>query len=235
MDISVPRPRRSSVWPNGEFASTRPVRTAPWTLTSHASFFTGRWPHELDIKWLTPLRKNFPMLAEYLAAHGYATAGIVSNAAYCSYDTGLDRGFTHYEDYVLERTQLSSNVRHRRGGSQDASSFSGLRHDIGPHACDARMAAAVVPIPDSKRCGIDQSRISRLARPPARSRTALLRLSQLPRCPYAVRGSVGARLTASAGSPRPTMNCGSFTTSGRRIDKLQLPRHYLTTGAGLLR
>ena len=21
---------------------------------------------------------------------------------YCSYDTGLDRGFTHYEDYVLE-------------------------------------------------------------------------------------------------------------------------------------
>lgn len=74
---------------------------APWTLMSHASFFSGRWPHELDIKWLTPLRKNVPMLAEYLAARGYATAGLVSNAAYCSYDTGLDRGFTHYEDYVL--------------------------------------------------------------------------------------------------------------------------------------
>src|SRR4029077_8248801 len=32
---------------------------------------------------------------------GYATAGLVANV-YCSYDTGIDRGFTHYEDYVLE-------------------------------------------------------------------------------------------------------------------------------------
>ena len=79
---------------------------APWTLMSHASFFTGRWPHELDIKWQTPLRKNFPMLAEYLAARGYATAGLVSNATYCSYDTGLDRGFTHYEDYVLDKSNI---------------------------------------------------------------------------------------------------------------------------------
>jgi arylsulfatase A-like enzyme len=77
--------------------------TAPWTLMSHASFFTGRWPHELDVDWLTPLRRNYPMLAEHLGAHGYATAGFVSNAQYCSYDTGLDRGFTHYEDYVLEK------------------------------------------------------------------------------------------------------------------------------------
>jgi arylsulfatase A-like enzyme len=77
--------------------------TAPWTLMSHASFFTGRWPHELDVEWLTPLRKNFKMLAEYLGARGYATAGFVSNVMYCSSDTGLDRGFTHYEDYLLEK------------------------------------------------------------------------------------------------------------------------------------
>jgi arylsulfatase A-like enzyme len=77
--------------------------TAPWTLISHASIFTGRWPHELDVEWLTPLRKNYPMLAEYMGARGYATAGFVSNVMYCSYDTRLDRGFTHYEDYVLEK------------------------------------------------------------------------------------------------------------------------------------
>jgi arylsulfatase A-like enzyme len=76
--------------------------TAPWTLPSHASMFTGRWPHELAVQWLTPLRGNFPTLAEYLGAHGYATAGFVANH-YCSYDTGLDRGFTHYEDYLLDR------------------------------------------------------------------------------------------------------------------------------------
>jgi arylsulfatase A-like enzyme len=76
--------------------------TAPWTLPSHASMFTGRWPRELAVKWLTPLQGNFPTLAEYLGAHGYATAGFVANH-YCSYDTGLDRGFTHYEDYLLEQ------------------------------------------------------------------------------------------------------------------------------------
>lgn len=77
--------------------------TAPWTLPSHASMFTGRWPHELGLKWATPLGGNAATLAEYLGSHGYATAGFVANTLYCSYDTGLDRGFTHYEDYVLER------------------------------------------------------------------------------------------------------------------------------------
>jgi hypothetical protein len=76
---------------------------APWTLASHASFFTGRWPHELGVQWLTPWQGNFPTLAEYLGARGYATAGFVANAGYCSYETGLARGFTHYEDYVLAR------------------------------------------------------------------------------------------------------------------------------------
>ena len=76
---------------------------APWTLASHATFFTGRWSHELGVQWMAPLRGNFPTLAEYLGAHGYATAGFVANAGYCSYDTGLDRGFTHYEDYVVAR------------------------------------------------------------------------------------------------------------------------------------
>jgi arylsulfatase A-like enzyme len=76
---------------------------APWTLASHASFFTGRWPHELDVEWSTPLQTDFPMLAEYMGAQGYATAGMVANINYCSSETGLDRGFTQYEDYTLRK------------------------------------------------------------------------------------------------------------------------------------
>ena len=53
-----------------------------------------------------PAGRQFPTLAEYLGAHGYATAGFVGNTLYCSYDTGLDRGFTHYEDYVLDLHRL---------------------------------------------------------------------------------------------------------------------------------
>jgi arylsulfatase A-like enzyme len=75
--------------------------TAPWTLPSHASLFTGRWPHELGVEWMTPLTTRSPTLAEYLGSRGYATAGFAANTLFCSYDTGLDRGFTHYEDYEL--------------------------------------------------------------------------------------------------------------------------------------
>jgi arylsulfatase A-like enzyme len=74
---------------------------APWTLASHATLFTGRWPHELDVKWMYPLRGDVPTLAEYLGTRGYATAGFVGNTFYCAYDSGLDRGFTHYQDYIL--------------------------------------------------------------------------------------------------------------------------------------
>ena len=75
--------------------------TAPWTLASHASMFTGRWPHELDAKWMRPMRGDFRTLAEYLGSLGYATFGFVGNTFYCAYDSGLDRGFTEYRDYVL--------------------------------------------------------------------------------------------------------------------------------------
>ena len=82
---------------------------APWTLASHATMFTGRWPHELDVEWPCPLREDVPTLAEHLGSLGYATAGFVGNTLYCSYDGGLDRGFTHYEDYVLDTLSAAAD------------------------------------------------------------------------------------------------------------------------------
>jgi arylsulfatase A-like enzyme len=75
--------------------------TTSWTLQSHASMFTGRWPHEVSAGWLTPLDDAFPTLAEYLGSRGYATAGFVANYTYCAFDSGLARGFTEYRDYVF--------------------------------------------------------------------------------------------------------------------------------------
>jgi hypothetical protein len=94
--------------PNLDRPAQRGVRfdkaraAAPWTLASHANMFTGRWPHELGVQWSCPLRDDVPTLAEYLGSLGYATAGFAGNTFYCSYDSGLTRGFTHYEDYVLD-------------------------------------------------------------------------------------------------------------------------------------
>jgi arylsulfatase A-like enzyme len=75
--------------------------TSSWTLPSHASFFTGRWPHELSAGWFTRLDATHPTLAEYLGSRGYATAGFVANLPYVGADTGLERGFTRYQDYIF--------------------------------------------------------------------------------------------------------------------------------------
>jgi arylsulfatase A-like enzyme len=83
---------------------------APWTLASHANLFTGRWPHELAIEWMSPLRGDVPTLAEYLGSLGYATAGFAGNTLYCAYDSGLNRGFTHYQDYVLDGLNAARTV-----------------------------------------------------------------------------------------------------------------------------
>lgn len=77
------------------------IAPASWTLPSHASMFTGRYPHQLSTDWWGPLDDREPTLAEALRDRGYATSGFVANTRYCSRPTGLARGFVHYEDFPL--------------------------------------------------------------------------------------------------------------------------------------
>jgi len=80
--------------------------TAPWTLPTHASMFTGHWHHELSADWDSPLDDADPTIAEALARAGYATAGIVANPAYTTWEFGIDRGFAHWEDYRATPGQI---------------------------------------------------------------------------------------------------------------------------------
>lgn len=75
------------------------MSTAPWTLASHASAFTGLHTQELGAEWRTPLQTHAPTLAEYLGAHGYRTAGFVANLIATSRESGLARGFSLYDDF----------------------------------------------------------------------------------------------------------------------------------------
>jgi len=82
------------------------ISTAPWTLPSHASMFTGRYHYEMSADWLTPLDGADATLAEVLSDRGYMTGGFVANLEYCSSATGLARGFSHYEDYPVLLSDL---------------------------------------------------------------------------------------------------------------------------------
>jgi arylsulfatase A-like enzyme len=79
---------------------------APWTFPSHSTFFTGQWPFRLNSQWKYTLDAADPTLAEYLSSRGYQTAGFVANTDCCNYETGLDRGFAHYEDYATTPRSL---------------------------------------------------------------------------------------------------------------------------------
>jgi arylsulfatase A-like enzyme len=85
--------------------------TASWTLPSHGSMFTGRWPHELSTGGYSPLDATYPTLAEALGARGYVTGGFVANSNFGHADYGLARGFLHYEDIPVSPVEIIRSTR----------------------------------------------------------------------------------------------------------------------------
>ena len=83
-----------------------------WTLPTHASMFTGQWPHKLSAGCDLPLDATYPTLAEALAARGYATAGFVGNTYYCNAIYGLGRGFARYIDCYENQTVSLFEIVH---------------------------------------------------------------------------------------------------------------------------
>lgn len=82
------------------------VAPAPWTLPSHASMFSGRAAGELAANWTTPHDSRTAMLAEAFRKRGYRSAGFVGNLEYTAWDSGLDRGFSRYDDFDRSLNQV---------------------------------------------------------------------------------------------------------------------------------
>ncbi len=82
----------------------RAIATAPWTLPSHASMFTGMYPSKHgahyvgDAVFSTPLLPHNITIAELLTAYGYETAAVCANNAGLSRALGCHQGFQYYFD-----------------------------------------------------------------------------------------------------------------------------------------
>lgn len=89
---------------------TRAKATAPWTLPSHASLFTGQYPveHGAHTYWIDPedaslvdnVRPLSPAavtLAERFGTAGYQTAAFAANIVFLKKQYGLDQGFGTYD------------------------------------------------------------------------------------------------------------------------------------------
>ena len=93
------------------------VSTAPWTLPSHASMFSGLAPHEHGAftQWVDELRNNrvplpgdVPVIAEALQEAGYRTAGFAANNVFLKPRWGVRRGF---QDYVSRHAYAPEHTR----------------------------------------------------------------------------------------------------------------------------
>lgn len=93
-------------WASRAVVFNRAQSTAPWTLSSHASMFTGRLTQELSPDWDQGLDGTYPTIAEALNQRGYYTAAFVANLIAAQHDSGLNRGFLRYEDFELGGTSF---------------------------------------------------------------------------------------------------------------------------------
>lgn len=119
------------------------VSASSWTLPSHASLFTGRWPHELSVGWRTPLDADAPTIAGFLRDRGYDTAGFIANTTYCAADSGLGRGFSVYRDFSfreLSPLRMAAIVQRSLEGLQSIGVAAGDALDLGwPKAAVTRI------------------------------------------------------------------------------------------------
>lgn len=80
---------------------TRYISTAPWTIPSHASLFTGMFTSKHGARFtqgervFSPLPKECVTLAEVLQANGWKTIGISANTI-LSHKSNFDQGFDFY-------------------------------------------------------------------------------------------------------------------------------------------
>jgi len=79
------------------------ISASSWTLPSHASLLSGRYPYEHGANDIKPggtaFDNRYPTLPELLAKHGYRTGAFSGNYLYFSGNLGFQRGFIHFEDY----------------------------------------------------------------------------------------------------------------------------------------
>jgi arylsulfatase A-like enzyme len=110
---SSPMPALASLADDGtEF--TNAFTTAPWTLPSHASLFTGTYPSRHGAHGDHPfLEPSLRTMAEAFRADGYETLG-VSNNTWITEEFGFDRGFQRLRkgwQYVQSDVDLGAAMR----------------------------------------------------------------------------------------------------------------------------
>ncbi|MFT4946279.1 MAG: arylsulfatase A-like enzyme, partial [Natronomonas sp.] len=88
---------------------TDAVAQAPWSIPSHASLFTGKYPEEHGATITSPILSGERTLAERLSENGYETYAVSPND-YVRPATGFARGFDSYETGSLTEPAVTADL-----------------------------------------------------------------------------------------------------------------------------
>ena len=122
--------RSSIVYPHA-------LSTAPWTLPSHASLFTGLYPEIHGVSWgHYELSEGWPVLSELLKAKGYETFAI-SNNWILSKVNGFGRGFDAFIETATDPHLTSWQLALRCGAARPLVKWVGLAAEVAEDAGSA--------------------------------------------------------------------------------------------------
>ena len=86
------------------------IAPCSWSLPSHGSLITGRYPLEHGLVNVEPMPwlgwgksslRGYPTIGEALQQSGYRTGAFSANRVYFTDNVGLGRGFLHFDDYFF--------------------------------------------------------------------------------------------------------------------------------------
>ena len=144
--------------------------TAPWTLPSHASLFTGKFSHEHGAEarrttggeffdsW--PLDPSELTLAEMFGEQGYRTGAFAANAAYVNARHGLDQGFDVFESQKRRAPEINAAALEWLEAPAGEAKLAGAPHFLFLNYMDAHRKYNVAPLAPE--------RAGELPAPPAR-------------------------------------------------------------------
>lgn len=116
---------------------TNALSTAPWTLPSHASLFTGLYPEMHGVNWgHYALDDRWPVLSGLLKSKGYSTFAI-SNNWLLSRENGFARGFDTYIETATDPALKSWRLALQCGVLRSLAGGMGLAPEVAEDAGSA--------------------------------------------------------------------------------------------------
>lgn len=112
-----PTTPRLAAWAQRGVTFDQAYATAPWTIPSHATMFTGRYGSQHSGDWTSPLDGAHRTVAEAMRDRGYATGGFVANLLATGHASGLARGFATYDDTKRSLQEVALNTTISQGAA----------------------------------------------------------------------------------------------------------------------